>query len=334
MNSFATLRSAGLSAAALFTTLFVMGCAPGTSVPDQDDESVEESDPRALSGDTVYVVTRQDLRKCAYPMCGGVYVKAVNKTKTTCMDGSKQADCYVAELDVAALGLPEDQAVSVRGEATAGRVLLSAGFVALPQGGIPKLEVHKAFSARTANTASGTYYLVQSSGIQCIKAPCESMEGLKLNTSTVKPLTDINLSALGLTPDAEQQVLARIMQSSVMATGTIKSVKVQGGTVKRLDVSQLFDLVEPAQTLCLAADDCAAGSYCDTTQCLSNCAPGQVCPAACYGACVAGDPPAPAPGPDSCVDACGGASSDGSCYCDAACEFYGDCCKDFSAACP
>ncbi|MCA9593632.1 MAG: hypothetical protein KC776_09990 [Myxococcales bacterium] len=36
----------------------------------------------------------------------------------------------------------------------------------------------------------------------------------------------------------------------------------------------------------------------------------------------------------SCQGMCGGAAPDQSCWCDAACTDYGDCCGDFAAACP
>ena len=35
----------------------------------------------------------------------------------------------------------------------------------------------------------------------------------------------------------------------------------------------------------------------------------------------------------SCVQACGGQSHNGSCYCDAECASYGDCCADKLAVC-
>jgi len=41
-----------------------------------------------------------------------------------------------------------------------------------------------------------------------------------------------------------------------------------------------------------------------------------------------------APAGNSCVDHCGGASEDGTCYCDSACGTYGDCCSDHATACP
>ena len=35
-----------------------------------------------------YIVTRMDPRMCPTPLCGGYFVKAVNKPKTQCADGS------------------------------------------------------------------------------------------------------------------------------------------------------------------------------------------------------------------------------------------------------
>ncbi|MBK6515740.1 MAG: hypothetical protein IPG04_16980 [Polyangiaceae bacterium] len=315
--------------------LTVSACAPGGSLPsDDEEEAVEESDPRALSGDAVYIVTRQDFRKCMYPMCGGVYVKQVNKAKTTCLDGTKQADCYVADFDFTNTGLSEDEGYEVKNRAIAGQVLLS-GALANLQDGFAKLQVNKAHEARTEAAPSGTFYLLQSSGIQCIAAPCASMEGHKLNSSVVKPLTDINLSALGLPLEEEQAVLAQIMDSSLVAAGSISSKQTPTGTIKKLNVSQIYSTVESKveQQLCLADDDCGEGSYCDHTECLSNCPEGMVCPAVCYGACTAGEAPPPAPSGASCEAACGGSSSDGSCYCDSACEYYGDCCSDYVTAC-
>ena len=101
-----------------------LSCAPSSDLPELED--VETGDAaRALEADTIYVVTRQDFRKCAYPMCGGVFVKAVNKSKTTCLDGTKDVECYVADIDLAALELPEEQSIEVVSQARAGEVLLS-----------------------------------------------------------------------------------------------------------------------------------------------------------------------------------------------------------------
>lgn len=39
-------------------------------------------------------------------------------------------------------------------------------------------------------------------------------------------------------------------------------------------------------------------------------------------------------GPNTCYDSCGGPSEDGSCWCDALCSNYGDCCNTASIFCP
>ncbi len=49
----------------------------------------------------------------------------------------------------------------------------------------------------------------------------------------------------------------------------------------------------------------------------------------CGGICV----DAPAGPVDSCEDSCDGQSNSGSCYCDSACEGYGDCCGDYADQC-
>ena len=46
-----------------------------------------------------YFTVRPDFRKCLFPLCGGYFVKAVNRTLTPCPDGSLKAECYIASLN-------------------------------------------------------------------------------------------------------------------------------------------------------------------------------------------------------------------------------------------
>ena len=334
-------------------------CAPDSSGEPAEDRVTDES---AVAGDTVYRVTRPDYRKCAWPMCGGVFIQAVNKTKTKCFDGSSQEECYVAGIDDAKLGLVGTQADEVRMATYAGKVLLS-GELTQVQGEYANLLVHKAFEASTDHLATGSFYLVEPSGITCVKAPCPNFNARKLNSSSTKLITDIDLSSLGLDDAAQSEIMNAVFETHIVVSGSIASVQTQAGTEKRLTVSEIFETVEPTTSLCLAHDDCGAGSHCDHTECLSGCAEGQVCAAVCYGACVPGDAPVcpgggticeamctggdidipdgcpipacdcPIQNPGSCSSACGGAAPDKSCYCDASCEDYGDCCTDYASQC-
>lgn len=310
----------------LALTLFasLAGCAPAGPEP-TDLEDASESDERALEGDTTYVITGRDFKKCAYPMCGGVYVKAVNKAKTTCFDGTKQAECYVGDLNLSALGLPEEQAGIVRNDAIDGNVRLSGKLEPLMS--VSKLVVSGADDCRTEAPATGTYYYVESSGIVCITTPCPSVRARNANSPATKLLTDLDFSALGLSAEEAAATMGVVMTKSVLMSGVIKT---QGNT-KKLVVSQIFDPVEPALQLCLTQEACGESSHCDMTECLSGCAPGMVCTAVCHGACKPG--PLPPPPGASCLDACGGAAADSSCYCDAACDYYGDCCSDYVTQC-
>ena len=99
------------------------------------------------------------------------------------------------------------------------------------------------------------------------------------------------------------------------------------------DKQPVCDGVETGPTLCMSDATCGDGQVCDHSQCLSNCPPGNFCPAVCWGACA--DEPTPPPPPplvDTCEGACGGKSA-GACWCDDLCAQYGDCCDDYDAAC-
>lgn len=302
-------------------------CAPEAPTDGVETEETSEVDERAVGVDTVFVVTGQDFKKCAFPMCGGFFVKAVNATKTTCVDGTKAAQCYVAELDFTALGLSEQETADVRSQAIAGTVLLSGGLGKMDNFPQARLTVQKAFAQHTDAAPTGTFYSLGPSGIVCITTPCPSLNAHKLNASTVKPVTDVDFSAMGLTDQEISDALTTVQEKNLVLSGVIKT----SGQKKKLVVSQYYETVEPStQALCLTDDACGADAHCDTSVCLSNCAPGMVCPAVCYGQCVPG---APEPVGGSCVDACGDQSADASCWCDSACTYYGDCCSDYVSVC-
>lgn len=315
-----------LALAVAFASLAVTACAPDSGELDQDQDEADEG--RALSVDTVYKITGQDFRKCASPMCGGVYVKAVNKAKTKCFDGTSQNECYVGSIDLSPIGVEGDEAVALDASLKSGSVLAS-GNISLLQGGIGKLVVQKALEPASDTAATGTFYLVQPSGITCITAPCPSLRTVKVNLTAQKNITDLDFSLLGISDEEEAELGTTVFEKNLIVSGTIS----KKGNKTILKATQAFTTFEPApvaEELCLSDSACGAGSHCDFSVCHSNCPPDRVCPAVCWGACTAGDP---TPAPDSCVAACGGQSADESCYCDSACEGYGDCCSDYAAVC-
>lgn len=244
-------------------------CAPDSSVETFEDSSSEE---RAVSADVVYVVTGRDYRKCAYPMCSGFFVKAVNKAKTTCLDGSKQTACYVSAIDTSQLEVSGTDADELRAEIEGGHVLLSAELVELdePEGvapGFAKIQVHKAYRAQTGHETTGSFYLLEPSGITCITTPCASLDARKLNTTTVKPVTEVDFSALGLTEEEQQGFLATTFEQSLIVSGSLSTVETPAGRQKRLTLSEIFSTVQDSASSDSCVNACdgqsAGGCYCD-----------------------------------------------------------------------
>lgn len=306
----------------------LLACSPETSLPILEEVEGQEQ-TRALEAETLYVVSGRDFRKCAYPMCSGYFIKAVNKSKTTCLDGSKQTECYVSDLDLAAMELPEAQAVSLREVASSGAVLFSGHIQPLSEQfpEIGRLVATKGFTNRSGAAAEGTLHRVESSSITCVQAPCPNLLARKFNSTVVKQVTDLNLAPLALPEDANAMLTEQALTNGLVVAGSLKTK----GAKKTFSVTQVFDRVQPEVPLCHADVDCGENAHCDLSECLSPCAPGMVCAAVCMGACKAGQ--APEPNLASCVDSCDGPSLDGSCYCDDSCTFYGDCCLDYLAEC-
>lgn len=69
------------------------------------EESSLRSERRAKRFTRFYLVTRPDFRKCAYPMCGGYFVKELGLPFTRCADGHWRSECQAVETDFSALDL-------------------------------------------------------------------------------------------------------------------------------------------------------------------------------------------------------------------------------------
>ena len=59
--------------------------------------------------DRYFIWTRNDIRMCPSPYCGGFYVKAINRLLTSCVDGKKNIDCQVLQIDFSFLDMTEKE---------------------------------------------------------------------------------------------------------------------------------------------------------------------------------------------------------------------------------
>jgi len=208
-------------AAAIGGLLLAQGCGvmdPGAA---RDRESGLGSQSAAVVADGQgYFTAERDARRCAWPRCGGYFVKRVNESLTRCADGTLKPSCYVVAIT---------QTEEVANGAVIRGVLRTEVFGSFGVFGL--LEVQESwtpFSVDTAPTA-GKFYQVFDSGIRCIRAPCFSLTAALLNAPGQVVLS-------GLTGKLAEKAYEGLRTGKIVVNGLL-----QGRDAKRLlRVQQLY----------------------------------------------------------------------------------------------
>lgn len=157
--------------------------------------------PAPIAGDNFgYFSVRPDLRKCASPKCGGIFVQRVNHPTTRCADGKLRPECYVAEVSLEALDLPSNQEDSVQLRVKYGTVLLKGQMVLKPFTPLNTLglfEATEVWLAATDVRPTGSFFRTVDTGVVCIAAPCLSFQEFKLNGYGQSDIAGVDLSQAG-----------------------------------------------------------------------------------------------------------------------------------------
>ncbi len=235
---------------------------------------VASEDPAALSGATdkvivadsasYLIVTRQDTRRCRYPICGGYFVKRVNQTRTRCADGVQRSECHVVDLDFAATELSAEQGASFTNEVFGPRQGLVRGTLAQRKVGAGDLAdtlvVREAWEGQARSTPRGTFIGLESNGIVCITHPCNSIDGEILNVGRRTQLAGVDLAASGASPEAVEAGLAALQSDKVLAAG--QSVRVSGpaGQSAEFRASEFYLRVVPKAQGCEPQDATGIGA--------------------------------------------------------------------------
>lgn len=196
----------------------------------------DASAPSLQTRDGYLIVTRADTRKCAYPMCGGYFVKAVNQALTRCADGSMQKECHAVQLNARALGWSVDQLASFEAEFGQGHALVRGLLEPAPAGlyTAEQLTITEAWQGQgLRNKPLGTFYGVRSTGIVCITTPCPSLAATKLNVIAPVRNPDLDLSLSGATDKQIQAAYEALGNTGILAAGAIVPVRLptlDGGT--------------------------------------------------------------------------------------------------------
>ena len=240
-----------------------------SAAPDGTDSSAEFSEgadmDSSVDGElvsaTTYIVTRQDTRRCAAPLCGGVFVKKVNAATTKCFDGVVRSECYVGSLDL--LGLAGAEAS--RGAILQSRALVEGTFTAHSQvATTATLKATGLWLGASGAKAMGSFYLVKDNGIRCITTPCPSISATVVNGTASRNIEAVTLGRTNpVASEAEQaKALSDLGSGPGIVVATTTSVR-----AKTYVASEFYRKFVPS-TLGLMCGtrggwQCAADEYCN-----------------------------------------------------------------------
>jgi len=228
---------------ALLLSLLLFGPSPTAAT----DGATDSAAAGTLSGPTepaVYRV-RPDPRMCPSPLCGGAFASLVNLANTPCIDGVDREACYVADVDLGAMGLSDSQLSELRNALFGGRAFLDGWIDGRAFGSFGTLgELHgvRGWQAATDAVPAETPYRVRDNGVRCIAAPCFSYDAVAINTSAVLTVSDVDLSAVGATPAQVASAQQALSTGGLLVSGTIQPRPNAGpaGTGQTLVATQFY----------------------------------------------------------------------------------------------
>jgi len=199
------------------SSVLFSGCL-GSAEPEETSKAAWGAEALSLA---TYYTARIDVRRCAFPRCGGVFVSAVNQDLTVCADGTVAPECYVAELDTSGVSparVNVRDAIGTRRETT--RVVLF-GDLGVGRTGLGSLFVRMAWIAPKSTRLRGDFFRVVNNGVVCVAAPCPSYDEEYLNFGVAMPIHGYLLTeAPGSTEDEEKAFMATVSTQGLLVAGT------------------------------------------------------------------------------------------------------------------
>jgi len=196
-----------------------------------------------------YYTVRRDFRKCAFPLCGGYFIKQVNLKATPCLDGVFRSECYVSAIDWSSLKVSSLELAKIQND-DGSRLLLLGNIVPVTFPGFGEfgnLRVKEAFYAATAAPAKGTFVGLKDNGIRCITTPCFSTNQLVLNKPRISQVSSIDLSQTGATQKQLEAATSEIFGQGLIAVGKTEVVENVDPTKRdtKFVATQFYLRVEP-----------------------------------------------------------------------------------------
>jgi len=177
------------------------------------------------SGVSSYYLGHADPRLCPSPMCGGVWVRLVNKNATSCGGQLTTRECYVASVDVSRIRVSANLRTRLGGLFAGGLALARGTIVRGRVAGFPELPTLVASEVWPASSAPGTpegpFRVLRDNGIRCVTAPCFSTHATRLNSGSHTNVSGVDFSRIHTTRAERDHARERIAAGELIAAGRI-----------------------------------------------------------------------------------------------------------------
>lgn len=211
-----------------------------------DDDVVDGKADAAADGAYTFFAVRGDVRRCAYPQCGGFHLERLNRSTTKCHDGSTSAACYVPDLDWSESGVANPAARTALLDAAAKSSFAAQGISAIVRGRFAPAGVNEASASLgrfivteawvaegDGAQADGVFVRVKDAGVRCISSPCESMIERGLNTSRTAGIAAVDFSEAGLSDEQQAELGYQMFEpGGIIVAGHRFTVRENGRTAR------------------------------------------------------------------------------------------------------
>jgi hypothetical protein len=230
-----------------FTTLpcIFIGSLASCSFPADPQDAVASApvNDGAVDGADTYFAVTADLRKCPSPLCGGWFLRSLNRPMTRCHDGQYAAACYTPVIDWSRIKLSDAKKAELLDasskDATSGAVYAMArGRIVPTNRTTPHPEmggfvITEAWVAEGTTVANGLFVKVQDNGMRCFAAPCPNLTEQTVNTPRFANIAAIDWKPAELTDDQIEECI-QLMYSpdGIMVAGDRYMVHDDDGDAK------------------------------------------------------------------------------------------------------
>lgn len=213
-----------------------------------------------------YVLSNSDMRLCPSPICGGMFVREVNRLQTRCNDGMLRSECYIAGLDLSLLGLQDDDAFSVYAAFTAKKALLRGAFgpFSADFSDVSVLVAAEAWEEKGTAQPGKVLALFQDNGIRCIIGPCPSIDVSVLNIPFYGTISGIYLDSSGATAAEIEEGYRSLSLTGIIANGRLRRISGPAGEDFSFEAARFY-LKVPNGLFCGGPENvqCPADMFCD-----------------------------------------------------------------------